>query len=290
MKILTHKDLLFGFIKQKLNNKEHQKQIRQILDNENSLFLFSKKFFLFLKEELEDEYQHEYERLFTKFSDSGISVASSQNSQNFDAEIVHIFSTTHDKVIVNIACNAPSQEIQNAIPNVAVLSQQKKPNYHWLAINLAISHPNKVTLRCFEFSTNAEITEVFRNAFFIPKTISIVNIFDTQCNLNHDKFDYILQKSFRVNYYTKFSSREKNQFDRKDEIKNHFGSSVKVFLSKHGQKAHGRRIIFENLIITLDEDFWNLEVKGSDWNIDIEYGEETARNWLNRVNQYNEFR
>lgn len=203
---------------------------------------------------------------------------------------MHIFSTTQDKVVVSISCNQPSQEIQKAIPNIAVLSQQQKPNYHWLVVNLAVLHPNKVTLRCFEFSTNAEITEFFRNSFKIPKAISMVNIFDNQCNLNHNKFDYVVKNSLRVSYFTKFSSREKNQFDRKDEIKNQFGNSARVFLSNRGQKAHGRRVIFENIIITSDEDFWNLEVNASDWNIDIEYGEQTARNWLNRVNQYNEFR
>jgi len=290
MKILTYKDLILGFIKQNLENKEHQKQVRQILGNENSVFLYSQKFFAFIKESIEPDELDTFQNLLKQFSDYGQNIKSSSNSQNFGDEILHIFSATQDKVVVSISCNQPSQEIQNVIPNIAILSQQQKPNYHWLVVNLAILHPNKVTLRCFEFSTNAEINEFFENAFIIPKAISMVNIFDTQCNLNHDKFDYVVNNSLRVSYFTKFASREKSQFDRKDEIKNHFGNSAKVFLSNRGQKAHGRRVVFESIIITSDEDFWNLEVNGSDWNIDVEYSEQTARNWLNRTNQYSEFR
>ncbi|MFA9186841.1 hypothetical protein AAGV33_05010 [Flavobacterium sp. FBOR7N2.3] len=289
MKILTLKDFILGFIYQNIQNKDIQKQIHQIIDNENSVFLYSKKFFLFIKEELSDEYLNEFERLFTKYSDLGISVPSSKTSQNFDEELIHIYSVANFKVINSIGYEEPNKTILNNIPNVAVLSKQQKPNYNWLATKLAILHPNKVTFRCFEFSKNSEISQLFKDFFSIPKTISGVNIFDSQCNLNHDKFDYLLNNSIRPNYYTKFSSREKNQFERRDEIKKYFGNSTKVFLSNRGEKAHGRRIIFENIIISTDEDFWNIEIDASDWNIDIEYNEEIANKWLDRKTQYSKF-
>ncbi len=289
MKILTLKDLILGFIYQNIESKEHLRQIHQILDNKSSVFLYSKKFWTFIQNELNECYLNEFQRLFTKYSDIGHCVSSSNTSQNLDEEIIHIFSVSNFRVINCIGYNEPSNTIMDVIPNVAVSSQQVKPNYNWLAVNLAISHPNKITLRCFEFSNNLEISLLFRNVFRMPKIITEVNIYDSQCNLNHDKFDFIKENTIRTNYFTKFSSREKNQYNRRDEIKNYLGNSGRVFLSNRGQKVHGRRIIFENLIITIDEDFWNIEVNASDWNIDIEYSEDISPKWLSRNIQYTRF-
>lgn len=285
MKILTYKDLILGFIKQNLENKEHQKQIRQILDNENSVFLFSKKFFSFIREELGEDYQHEYERVFTKFSDFGLSIRSSQNSQNFDDEILHIFSATQDKVLVSISCNQPSKEIHNAIPNIAILSQQQKPNYHWLVVNLAILHPNKVTVNCFDFQIDDEIRAFFDDIFKIPRQLSVISIFDRQtADFSHNRFDTI-RTTKSVRYYT-FAHR--NFIYDIDTIKDFF-RRVKIFTTKIKNITHGRRLLFENVVIISDNDFNNLNI-GEDWNIDIQYSEKDFQNWLSRLDKYRENR
>jgi hypothetical protein len=281
MKILTHKDLILGFIKQNLVDKEHQKQIHQILDNENSVFLFSKKFFSFIKEELGEEYQHEYERLLTKFSDFGYSIASSPNSQNFDDEILHILAATQDRVVISIACNQPSREVQNSISNIAVLSQQQKPNYHWLVVKLAILHPNKVTVNCFDFQTNGEIKAFFDGIFSIPKQITIVNIFDRQTtDFNHNRFDSI-RTTKSIKYFT---FAHKYIIQDIDTIKGFF-NRVKIFTTRTKNITHGRRVLFENLVLISDNDFNNLNV-GEDWNIDIQYSEKDFQNWLSRLDKY----
>lgn len=285
MKILTHKDLILGFIKQNLGDKEHQKQIHQILDNENSVFLFSKKFFLFIKEELGEEYQHEYERLLTKFSDFGHSIASSPNSQNFDDEILHMLAATQDKVVISIACNQPSQEVQNSIPNIAILSHQQKPNYHWLVVKLAILHPNKATVNCFDFQTNDEIKAFFDGIFSIPKQITIVNIFDRQTtDFNHNRFDSI-RTTKSIKYFT---FAHKYIIQDIDTIKDFF-KRVKIFTTKTKNITHGRRLLFENFVVISDNDFNNLN-EGEDWNIDIQYSEKDFQNWLSRIDKYRESR
>lgn len=47
MKILLHHDLLVAFLRQDLPNKTHQQQLKKMLENENSAFLYSKKFLTF---------------------------------------------------------------------------------------------------------------------------------------------------------------------------------------------------------------------------------------------------
>lgn len=270
---------------QNLDNKEHQKQIRKILDNENSVFLYSKKFFSFIENELSEEYIDEYQRLVTKFNDSttNVNIKSSESSKNFDDEILHINSKTEAKVVVSIAYNQPSQTVQQQIPNIAVLSQQQKPNYHWLVINLAILHPNKITVREFSFKTNNLIKIFFDDIFSMPKHISEIYIFDTQCNLKHDKFDCIAKK-INVNYLTIFHSPNRyptKNIENKKVIKEKFGGKHKMFTT-HQNNAHGRRIIFENIVVTCDNDYWNLEVNASDWCIDVQYSEDDFKEALYR--------
>ncbi len=290
MKILLNKDLLLNFLSQNFTDKGLQIQVNKILANENSVFLYSKKFFQFIKNELNEEYETEYMALFTKFSDSGINISSITTSTSFEDEFLNIYDKTPGNVIAAITYDEPSTQIMSAIQNIAIISAQSKPNYHWLVTQLAILHPNKVSVNCYDFTNNIDVDSHFTNIFKLPKRIPITNIFDTQCNLVHSKFDYLLQIPTRLYYFTKFKSREKDQYDRRKEIKYKFGTSSKVFLTQPKTEAHGRRVIFENIIITCDNDFWNLEVNASDWCIDVQYSEEDFQKWLSRQSQYTEFR
>jgi hypothetical protein len=293
MKILLHEDLILSFLVQNPEYKQYQHQITQILNNEQSVFLYSKKYFSYIQEKLNEDEVENYQRFVTKLSDSidaDIQIQSNTNSQCFEDEFIHIFSSIPDKIIGTISLQLPSESLKNNIPNIATLSLQKKPNYDWLLINLAILHPNKVSTSCFDFTTNQEVDNFFKDIFKIPKHINIVHIFDTQCNLAHNKFDSIATKKM-VHYYTKFVSTKRNptgNIDNKKFLKQKFGSKHKM-LTISADKAHGRRIIFEHLIITCDNDYWNLEVNASDWEIDVQYSIEKANTWLTRVT-YTEYR
>ena len=287
MKILTHKDLILGFLKQNLANKEHQKQIRQILDNENSVFILSKKFFTFIREELTEDYLHEYERIVTKLSDSGVSVKSSETSENFEDEILHIFSSLKDNVVVSISCDQPSQEIQNAIPNIAILSQQQKPNYHWLVVNLAILHPNSVQVRNYDFTEDSQVDIFFNDVFYIPRKIENVSIFDDACNLKHKKFDFLSKRRSDINvfYYTAKLENASSQ--------QRFKSLQAIFNAKMFGKpkgGHEREINFEGIVIIPTNDFWMLNIKDDKkWTISILYNKEEAQKSLEYAKTYIRF-
>lgn len=66
MDILLYKDLICNFLNQTIDNKEHLLQIKKILENENSIFLYSKKFFQFIKDELGDDYLEDYQSFVKK--------------------------------------------------------------------------------------------------------------------------------------------------------------------------------------------------------------------------------
>ncbi len=180
MELLLYKDLIINFISQSLENENHQRLIGKIFANEDSLFIYSRKFLEFIKDELGEEFSDEFNSLFTKLSDYGLNIKSSENPNSFDEEFLHIYESFFNNVILAISYEEPPESILNEIPNMGIISYSEKPNYHWLVTQLAVLHPNKVTVSCLDFATNLEIKQFFDGVFRIPKFISRMNIFDRQ--------------------------------------------------------------------------------------------------------------
>lgn len=283
MEILTHKNLILGFIRQDLENKAHLKQIRQILENENSVFLSSKKFFSSIKEELGEEYEEEYKRLFTKFSDFGNSIASSPNSQNFDDEFIHLFTNTPSNVILALSLNDPSPAIKQAIPKIAVFTQQKKPNYHWLVVNLAICSPFTLSVDEANFTTDSEIDTFFDDLFSIPKKIESVTIFDDYHKnvFTHNKYNKI--KKEKIYYCTSQKSEKNNTLIPPKEIYEFLTNNTekkkftRVILKTIPLGSHTRRIIFEGFVVNPDIDLSSLNRTDKKmWSVHIRFSKKLA--------------
>jgi len=289
MEILFYMDIILGFVSQKLN-KKHLKQINQIIDNENNIFLYNKKFFQLLENKVLDENKLFFNSFITKISDNQKSKnIKSSDSANFDDEFIHIYENS-ENVVLKFAYN---DLIIKVIPNIAIISKQEKPNFNWLVVDLAIANPRKVSLKYSDFKSNKEITELFENIFKIPKKINEVYIFDAFCNLQHNIYNFIIQKKININYYTKsdttnYKSKEIDQQERFEKIKQKFEKKAKIFFTQP-KNVHGRRILFENFIITSDNDFQNLLINSSDWNLDIQYSVIDSNDWLKRINLYHEF-
>ncbi len=288
MKILTYKDLILTYIRQDYADSEQKSLIKKIFYNENSVFLYSKKFVLFLENEIDkSDNSREYVRFqnfvdkIQKESQKKGNVKSAETSSNFDEEFLHIFSTTQDKVVVSISCNKPNQEIQTQIPNIAVLSQQRKPNYHWLVVSLAILHPFTLSVDELDFKNNTQIDTFFDDLFSIPKKITSVAIFDDYYNVSgHNKYYKIAkQKDIYVSYYTvnHFNKTDYNGNLNNDKYKILKTVFPKLELQTKNKGSHTRRIVFEGFIVNPDIDLDMLNKKDNKmWSVHITFNESHA--------------
>ena len=283
MNILLDKDLILKFLCQNIESSEHQGLIKKIFTNENSKFVYSRKFLEYIKEELHDEDSDLFNALFTKLSDSGCNIASSETSSSFDEEIIHVYKNLDENVFVSIFYNEPSVKVAKEIPNIAIVSKTKKNNYHWIVTQLAVLHPNKVTVSCLDFSENHEIDQFFKDVFSIPRNISRMNIFDRQTSqFNHKKFDSFKKKT-SVFYYT----FEHSQFLQDEPtIKSTF-KKVKIHTTRKRNDVHSRKLIFEGFILTSHHDF-NEVLIDSDWEVDILFSNTEAIRWMKRCNKFRE--
>lgn len=281
MELLLYKDLIIDFVSKKIKAGEHQRLINKIFENENSLFLYSKKFFQFIEAELGEEYADEFRAIVTKIGDSGENIKSSELATNFDEEFLHIYQNFDKYVLLSISYSEPSKSILQKVPNIGILSERKKPNYHWLVTQIAVLHPNKVSVDCFDFKSNNEIKKFFDDVFRIPKSISRMHIFDREtCNFGHKHFDSF-KKSVSVFYYT---YRHKNFSLDEPIIKSAF-RKIKIHTTHNRTDIHNRKLVFEGFVLTANHAFNELLVDG-DWDIDIQFSKSEAVKWMSRCNKF----
>jgi hypothetical protein len=287
MDILLYKDIILNFIAKTFSSKAYEIQVKQIFENEGSSFVYSKKYFEFIQKEVQPEDEQFFFDLVRKISDSGNNIVSSTNPSNYDEEFLHINASHQNQVKVKITYTLPAKALISQIPNIAVLTEQKKPNYHWLAINIAIAQPNTLTLRNFDFCTNEDVDRFFYDLWSIPDAVRGVTIFDDNCNFQHNKFKLLKEKKIRVFYHTSRLPHTEN-CNRFKEM-GHIFSSYQMFIKQKG--CHEREIIFEGFIINPTHDFWNLEVGTSapKWSIHIQYNPAEARKASYYRMQYDRF-
>lgn len=285
MEVLLYKDVILNYISHKITNADHRRLIRKILENDNSKFLYSKQFFELIKKDLPSEYETEFFALVTKFNDYGKNIKSSQASTNFDEEILSIYDNSTENLSICIAYSKPDSKILNHIPNIAILSECEKPNYHWLVTQLAVNHPNKVTVKWSDFKDNNQIQQFFNDIFKIPKRISRVNIFDRYKRFAHTKFNSF-KDTCNVSYFTLYIRSE--YFQDEILIKRHF-RKVRIHTTANKDIAHGRRIVFENILVKTDNSFENLDLPG-DWDIDIQISPADVADWMSICRNFREQR
>jgi hypothetical protein len=277
MNLLFYKDLILDYISKNIKTGEHLRLIEKIFDNENSKLLYSNKFFQYIEEEIDSKYRPELYALMTKFFDEGEIIESSKTTTNFDEEVLSIYQKFTKSTINIFSYKEPNEIITKNIKNVVIISKYKKPNYHWLVTELAIMHPKKVTVNCFDFNYDKEIKQFIEDIFKIPKYVSRVNILDRQTrDFNHDRFD-IFKDTIPVYYYT---YQHKYYFQDEPLIKSCF-KKIRIFTTRKINITHSRKLIFESIVIISDNDFNNLII-GGDWNIDIQFSQKDEQNWLSR--------
>lgn len=254
--------------------KDNERAIVSLFENENNLFLISKK----LLGEIE-KLAHgnpAFESFITPFlthiiENRSLNIAASNDAKgNF--EIIKsmdfnykLLNVKKSDLYFDIALNERSSLNGN---KSIIIEKIDKPNFHWLTFNLACYNPQPVVLRYADFQSNNQIEQTFSFLLECVQKPSFVDIYDKQVNLNHNLFDGIKSK-LRINYYTGFGRGIDENIEKTQIIKKYF-SNVKVLKAK-SKYIHERKIVIKSLVIECDDDFWNLSVDRPNWKIDITY-------------------
>lgn len=134
---------------------------------------------------------------------------------------------------------------------------------------------------------DSEIISFFENVFSIPKYITSVYIFD------RDQNPKLLSKlkGKKIEFYTLLRGGKYNEHLRKEvkkELRNSLGGSLKLYFTNNPGLLHERKIIFENIILTIDNSHNNLTIAEPTWEIIIAYNKEKSDNWKVKCCKFSE--
>lgn len=286
MKILLYSDLIISYLDDETPITQ-KREIAKILNNENSKILYSKQYLDYLHQLIGDE-----DDVFLQFrkdlmNNNGEEITTI-TSTNFDAEFANIYSTDKSNVLITIAFFTPNHTITTATnKKIAVLSEQQKPNYHWLVVQLAICHPFTLSVDEDDFKSDLEVDKLFENVFSIPKKIEGVIIFDDYCNSEHNKFNYLKTNKIKVFYYTCVGNPA--EYRQKYSNLAKVLSNKNLFYNNKGH-AHTRKILFEGFIVNPDIDFKILNKSDNKvWSVHIRFSKIKYNIALKLRDEYTKF-
>jgi hypothetical protein len=284
MDLLLHKDLILSFFKNlnKIDMDENDYLVERIMKNVNNNILLSRNILNYLKEIIteDDPIRDYFEQYILKIiSERRVNYPPPSDSYNYEEEFIYLYKKYIGNFVVAISL-FDYKYLAAELPNIASFVLINKPNTHWIITNLAANNPLPITVRYYDFNSDHEIEVFLKNIFHLPRNIKEISIFDRNCNLNHNLFSVLIGKGILINYYT--AKKQNLDTERcKQEIRRKFISNYCMYTT-YRDKIHERRIVFENIIIDTDEDFWNLEVSRPTWKIDISYCELTAKELLKK--------
>jgi hypothetical protein len=283
MDVLFFNDVLNAIIKQNFTHPSHKETVGAIMRNDKIDLIYSKKMLELLRDSLSEDDMSAYQSVVTMLADIGKNLPGSASSKSMENEVIHLNLASASNIVFNIAYGPPNVKGNPSLPRTAVIANMIKPNYDWLICNLAILYPNKVTVESWDVANNKQIEQLFKDIFSLPNKIDYVNIFDTQCNVGHAYFDSIINRE-KVGYYTKRSNTVGDE-ENYSKFKNKFLSKFKMFTIDRS-RAHGRRILFGDVIVSIDNDFQNLKANSQDWFVDIQINKDVAAKLHNRRGLY----
>jgi len=202
-----------------------------------------------------------------------------EQSTDYPEEFKYALSCYNGTLISCIFLDSKSF-VKTQIP-YSVLNEISKPNLSWIICELA-GNPNGLSVRYFDFQSEEEIDNFFKDIFLLPQDIDEVFIFDRQCNLNHNRFDALRKRKPRVRYLTARGINQTDNLANKRALEQKFGTRSELFLCRR-ENIHERRIIINSLIIESDDDFYNILLERRTWKIDILCCKETAKKHLLKV-------
>lgn len=251
--------------------------------------LFNNDVQICLNQSIIDEFEKvleetEYFQAYIKelYDNDRIIVENSNPKLSINEQFKDIAINSKISFLIPVCLDNVEEYIQE-IENIVVLKESKKINRNWIAIELLTNSSCNVSFN--DFTKDAEIKLFFDNLFKIPKFIKEIKIFNRD-----QQFNYLQNiKGHNIEFYTKMSNARMELHFRnetKKEMQKALGARLKLLYTNNPRIIHERKIIFNNLIITLDNALENITVEEPTWEIYVNYNKQKAEKWLDKCGDF----
>lgn len=257
------------------------KKVFDLLYNASSEVCFSKNYIDFLEKEVSN--RDAFEALIRELYDTNrIKIENTSPKKDYEQEFVEIATNAKVPLLIPII-NDDKSRLINKIPFITIVQQAKPINRHWVALELLSTSFCNVSYQ--DFKNDEEINSFVQSVFKIPKYIRNITVFDRDQNTS------LLStlKGHHISFFTLLNSGRNNEYYRKQvkkDLQKSLGGRLKLFYTNNPRQLHERKIIFEDILITIDNSHINLTVAEPTWEIFVNYNKEKAATWKSKCNRF----
>lgn len=250
---------------------------QNIFENHTSKFVFDINFINSVEEIIDED--SEYRDESNMYLKSLIDGCEEDLSIHYESEL----SSTDSDLIFENLCNytngnclmigiSESKEELEDFKNILNLNNVVKVNKNFILSKLIANEVCQI--RHTNIENNQDIIQLLEFIYNLYNNIENVIIIDRQANLNHNLYDGLIEKTPLFKYY-KLYANGTDAIAIKAKLLNY-----ELYSTNDEDLIHERNVIFNDLIITLDEDPFNIEHR-STWIITIEISQTTVTDITN---------
>lgn len=206
-------------------------------------------------------------------SEKHISLSNCDCSQCFEDEYLHMANNVQSDLLLRIR-----EHGNPGTPDCISISNMTRGNRDWILCHLAAN--NSVTVYHYDFATNQDIQNFFDDIFKLSSRVATIYYFDKYArNVSwHTYFNQIKINRIPIEVYTIGNIREgqnlrvctPGELQRlKQIIIANIGPQSRVFYTLDETFLHERTIMFNNLVITSNDDISRMKKEFPRWKIDI---------------------
>jgi hypothetical protein len=281
MVLLPHIKLLESCFQ--FHNYQSNKKLLNALYNSSTEVCLTKNYIELIEKEITNK--DVFQSFITELSDeSRLKLEKTTPKSSSDDEFLEI--AQHAKIPLLLpAIVIDNKKYISIIPFLIIANEAKPINRHWIILELLSNNLCNVSYQ--DFKKDSEITSFFETVFSIPKYITSVYIFDR----DHNTKLLSKLKGKKVEFYTLLKAGSYNEHLRKEvkkELRKNLGGSLKLYFTNNSGLLHERKIIFENIILTIDNSHNNLTIAEPTWEIIIAYDKFKSENWKLKCCKFSE--
>ncbi|MBL7916181.1 MAG: hypothetical protein JNL49_14210 [Bacteroidia bacterium] len=278
MKVLPGIDLLEDSLSNR--NYPNNRTIVDILYNEENRICFSKIYIEHIEKKISN--RDAFEALIRELYDtSRISIECTSEKNTPDEEFIEIASKSDHSILIPIILN--SKQLFENLPSLVVINNVKPINDHWIKYKLLSSKNCNVSFQ--DFKTETEIASFFNSVFSISKHNNEIFIFDRETTETHlSKI-----KGKKIKYYTYLKGKRSQYYTLipdKRNLKKALGGKLRLYYTCNGRKIHERKIIFDNIIVTIDNSRKNVTIQEPTWEVFISVDSKKAQDWKGKCTDF----
>ncbi len=278
MDALLHWELIIKFLEYRNNPMVYDEAgdcVGRILYNPRNKFIFGNKYLAFINSELstvmpaqKDIFQH---LIIKKLHDQQRLRISTIEDDIDESAVLKFFNSLANKSKKHgFICLSFKYKTSKC----AALHEASIPNSQWLKKELSTN--SQLTVWPYNFLTDSDICAFFDEILNLCPYKADVYIQDDYCNIRqHTLFRKVAMNDYSIRYYVSMGRPKdlKKAFIKLRQLKQNLqvvmGKKAKLFFSFDTKMKHPRRILFNNLILKVDNDFPALNKSNNGWNIDV---------------------